>query len=67
MKRIVMVEEEGMHVAEVKTVWSDEEATQFISEGWVLIHGGVAHKDNMGYQAKPVFILGKMKEGKQNG
>ncbi len=46
-------------ITQVKTVWSDEEANELFAKGWSLLHGGVAHKDVMGYQAKPCYVMGK--------
>ncbi len=59
MERIVTVETDESTVSAIKTVWSDEEANALLAEGWILLHGGVAHRDSGGFQAKPVFVLGK--------
>lgn len=53
-------EQENKEVSQVKTVWSDEEANALFEQGWSLLHGGVAHKDNMGYRAKPFYVMGKI-------
>ena len=58
MKTKVTIEHDAMFL-EVKTVWSDEEANQLLKQGWVLMGNGIAHRDNAGYQAKPVYILAK--------
>ncbi len=52
-------EKETRCMKEVKTVWDDVEANKLITEGWTLIHAGCAHKDNMGYNAKAVFVLAR--------
>lgn len=44
---------------EVKTVYSDAEATELLKNGWVYLHAGATHIDSMGYNAKTTFILGK--------
>jgi len=61
MKRVVTVEEDTGIVDMVKTVWSEEEANEFLVKGWILLHGGVAHRGAGGFQAKPVFVVGRKK------
>ena len=52
------------NVSSVKSVWSEDEANQLLSTGeWRLLHGGIAHKDGLGYQAKPVYVLGCINGG----
>lgn len=41
----------------VKVVNTDNDANKLLEEGWVLLHAGVSHQDEMGYNAKPIFIL----------
>ena len=41
----------------VKAVNTDNDANKLLEEGWVLLHAGVFHRDEMGYNAKPIFIL----------
>jgi len=47
------------NIEQVKTVWSDEEANELFKKGWELLHGGLAHRDNMGYNAKPCYVMVK--------
>lgn len=61
MRRKVTVESDEFSIGEVKTVWSDQEVNELLAQGWIMLHGGVAHKDTAGYQAKPVFVLGKIR------
>ena len=49
-------------ITEVNTVYSDNEANKLLSEGWTLIHAGIAHIDDLGYNAKTQFIMGRTKE-----
>ena len=46
---------------EVKTIWVDDEASKMLSDGWELLHGGVAHRDEMGYQLKTCYVMGRVK------
>ena len=64
MKRIVTTcEIENSTIIEVRTVWTDEEANKLLSQGWVYLHGGIVHKDKLGYQAKNCYQLGKTEKG----
>lgn len=64
MKEKITVETTHTDIREVKTVWEEIEANELLSSGeWLLLHAGCAHKDVMGFQAKPVFILARV--GKQ--
>jgi len=48
--------------SEVKTCWDEKEANSLLSDGkWELQHASVAHRGNGGFQAKPCFILAKIK------
>ena len=49
-------------IVEVKTVTSDEDANMLFSKGWILLHGGVAHVDAQGFNAKPHFIMAKVEK-----
>ncbi len=49
-------------VKELKVLWDVKEANSHLTQGWVFLHSGVAHKDNLGYCAKPIFILAKLKK-----
>jgi len=57
--KTVVTIENGENISAVKTVWSEDEANDLLSKGWMLLHGGIAHRDGGGFQAKPVFVLGK--------
>ena len=46
-------------IKEVKILWTEEEANELIRRGWLLMTSGIAHKDQAGYQAKPMFILAR--------
>jgi len=59
MKRKVTVETDNYEVTEVHASWDEEEANRMLQDGWCLLHGCMGHKDNMGYQAKPCWLLGK--------
>ena len=49
-------------ILEVRTVWEDTEANDLITSGeWIVMHAGCAHRDNMGFQAKPVYIMAKIR------
>ncbi len=51
--------ETDRNIKEIKTVWTDEEANELLQNGWMLMSSGVAHRDEAGYQAKPMFILAR--------
>ncbi len=58
-----VVSYETTAICGVKTVWTEEEANALLETGqYVLMHAGVAHKDVTGYQAKPVYVLGKLRK-----
>ena len=46
-------------IIEVVIVWNSKEANERLAMGWILLHGGVAHQDEEGFNAKPCFILGR--------
>lgn len=46
-------------IKEVKSTWDEKEANDLLKEGWILLTGGIAHKDQGGFQAKALFILAK--------
>jgi hydrogenase maturation factor len=63
MQGKVIVEYTREGIAEVKTIWDDSEANQLLLTGkWILMHAGCAHRDIGGFQAKPVYILARVKE-----
>ena len=45
--------------SQVKSTWDEAEANALLATGWTLLHAGIAHADDMGYRAKPVFVLAK--------
>jgi len=54
------VEINNSRIVEVLTVWTDAEANEKLATGkWILLHGGCAHRDVGGFQAKPVYMLGR--------
>jgi hypothetical protein len=59
MSKTKVTIETDRNVEEVKIVWSDLEANELLKKGWMLMSSGVAHRDEAGYQAKPMFILAK--------
>ena len=62
-KRVVTVETDYNRVLKIKTVYTDFEANELLASGmWTLLHGGVSHRDNMGFQASPTFILGQIEK-----
>lgn len=46
-------------IREVRLVRTPEEANDLLSKGWDFVHAGAVHMDDMGYNAKPLFILAK--------
>jgi len=57
------IETKNSKVLEVKSTWNESEANTLLASGkWTLLHGGLAHKDDMGFTAKPVYILGRISE-----
>lgn len=64
MTRKIVVETDYAQVVSVKATFSETEANSLLQSGeWTLLHGCVAHQDQMGYQAKPCWLLGKIKKG----
>lgn len=51
-------------IKEVRTVEEDKDANELIEKGWLLLATGTRHRDQLGYQAKTYFTLGKM-EGEE--
>jgi len=47
-------------IKQVKTVNTDEEANDLLKAGWIILHGGLAHVDDMGYNAKVHFIMARI-------
>ena len=47
-------------IKEVKTVLTDAEANELLASGWVLLSTASAHIDELGYNAKIHYVLGKM-------
>lgn len=57
----INIEPVSKGVLEVKTTWNEKEANELLASGkWQLLHGGLAHMDSAGFQAKPCFVLGRM-------
>jgi hypothetical protein len=46
-------------IKEVRIVWTENEANDLLEGGWMLMTSGIAHRDQTGYQAKPMFILAR--------
>ena len=60
----VTIEFARTDIREVKSVWDEQEANDLLNRGdWIMMHAGLAHKDVMGFQAKPIFIMARI--GKQ--
>ena len=59
MKRVTTITDDAEDITAVKSTWDEDEANALLANGWMLLHGGVAHKDAAGFQAKAIFILGK--------
>lgn len=53
------MEEKHNEIVEVRTVFSDLEANNHLSHGWLLLSTGAVHVDSTGYQAKTYFTLGR--------
>ena len=62
METIITTQIEKSSVEEVRLVRTDKEANDLLSDGWALMNAGVSHLDNTGYQAKPHYILAKMRK-----
>ena len=61
MNNKVIVEYTRTDVREVKSVWEEQEANELLATGeWLLMHAGCAHKDGMGFQAKPIYIMARI-------
>lgn len=60
MSKTKITIETERNIKEVSIVWTEEEANQLLTEGWLLMTSGIAHKDQTGYQAKPMFILARI-------
>ena len=43
----------------VKIVYTEKEVNDLIKNGWEVQFIGATHKDGMGFNAKPTFILAK--------
>ena len=55
------VQNNNDEVIEIRSCWDEKEANELLStKKWKLLHGGVAHKDTLGYQARPCFVLGRI-------
>jgi hypothetical protein len=49
-------------ISEIKISWDETEANTFLkTKKWEMLFAGVAHKDELGFNAKPIFVLGKLK------
>ncbi len=53
------METKYIEIVEVITVFSDQEANNHLSHGWILLATGAVHIDSAGYQAKTYFTLGR--------
>ena len=61
MTRIKINPNPQVDIVEVRTVWDETTANQLLAtKKWKLLHGGCAHADYLGLQAKPVWILGRL-------
>ena len=59
----VTIEYARKDIKEVRSVWDDQEANELLNTGdWIVMHAGCAHKDAMGFQAKPIYIMARIKE-----
>ena len=49
-------------VLEVKSTWDEDFANELLAtKQWILLHGSIAHADSGGFQAKPLWMLGRIK------
>ena len=46
-------------ISEVKSVRTDQEVNELLKKGWVILHAGAVHVDDLGLNAKPIFMMGK--------
>ena len=51
-------------IKQVKATWDEEEANLLISQGWIVMHAGIAHRDGEGFMAKPCYILARKERSK---
>lgn len=56
-----VIETESANIVEVRATWDEDEANKLLKEGWLFLHGSIAHKDSGGFQAKPCWLLGNKK------
>lgn len=61
IKTQVTINDNSNKIKEIKTTWDEKEANKLLKDGWIFLHAGLAHKDEMGYCAKPIFILALLK------
>jgi hypothetical protein len=62
VKTKTTVEISHSDVLEVKSSFDENEINSLLKTGnWVFLHGGLAHKDDMGFSAKPCYVLGRIK------
>jgi hypothetical protein len=48
-------------IKEIKSICDVIECNHLLATGWELLHAGGQHMDQNGFNAKPLFILGKKK------
>lgn len=59
MKNKITIEYDTNEISEVLVSFSVTETNDLLAENWILLHGGVAHRDAGGFQVKPCFVLGR--------
>lgn len=62
MTKTITTTIEKSNLIEVKVCWSTNEANELLeTKKWILLTGGISHRDSGGFQAKPCFILARTK------
>jgi len=61
VKTQITINDLSERVKSVKVVWDEMEVNTLLENGWVFLHAGTAHQDSLGYCAKPIFIVAKLK------
>jgi len=59
METTITTQIENNDIGAVRITRDENEANELLVAGWLLMNAGVSHTDNIGYQAKPHFILAK--------
>ncbi len=59
----VTIEYNRDDIKEVHSCWGQDEANKLLKTGkWIIMHAGLAHKDQGGFQARPIYVLARIKD-----